>query len=190
MLIKRLLSILLMLDSFIGGEILHTLARAGHSGLHITSLVRDASKAQQVQSAYPEVKTILGDLDDTELIKEQSKAADVVLSTWHQAFDISSTNVSLKTSLLLDTQLVPKPLLRVCRPVRKRHRNPATGSKYQELQSTLRKRSAQAVSATQLMTLTMTSKIRRRSCPLSRRTPSESWRTLSSRNLHHQSRRR
>lgn len=67
--------------SFIGGDLLHNLARAGHSGLHITSLVRDASKAQQVQSVYPEVKTILGDLDDTGLVKEQSKAADVVLST-------------------------------------------------------------------------------------------------------------
>lgn len=67
-------------NSFIGGEVLHTLARAGHSGLHITSLVRDASKAQQVHLAYPNVKTILGDLDDTELIKEQSKAADLVLS--------------------------------------------------------------------------------------------------------------
>lgn len=33
-----------------------------------------------MQLAYPEVKTILGDLDDTELIREQSKAADVVLS--------------------------------------------------------------------------------------------------------------
>ncbi|KAH6633190.1 hypothetical protein C7974DRAFT_392328 [Boeremia exigua] len=65
---------------FIGGDILHTLARAGHSGLHITSLVRDAGKAQQVQFAYPDFKTILGDLDDTELIREQSKASDIVLN--------------------------------------------------------------------------------------------------------------
>ncbi len=48
--------------------------------MHITSLVRDASKAHQVQLAYPDVKTILGDLDDTDLIREQSKAADIVLS--------------------------------------------------------------------------------------------------------------
>lgn len=66
--------------SFIGGEILYTLASAGFPGSHVTSLVRDASKAQQVQLAYPGVKIILGDLDDTELIKEQSKAADIVLS--------------------------------------------------------------------------------------------------------------
>ncbi|KAJ4350810.1 hypothetical protein N0V95_004423 [Ascochyta clinopodiicola] len=65
---------------FIGGEVLHTLVRAGHSGSHITSLVRDAGKAEQVRLAYPDVKTILGDLDDTDLIKEQSKAADVVLN--------------------------------------------------------------------------------------------------------------
>lgn len=62
---------------YIGGDILHSLARAGHS---ITSLVRDANKAQQVQLAYPDVKTILGDLDDTDLIKKQSQAADVVLN--------------------------------------------------------------------------------------------------------------
>ena len=67
-------------DSFIGGDILHTLARAGYADLHITSLVRDAGRAQQVQFAYPDFKTILGDLDDTELIREQSKASDIVLS--------------------------------------------------------------------------------------------------------------
>ncbi|KAF3006672.1 hypothetical protein E8E13_008546 [Curvularia kusanoi] len=65
---------------YIGGEILHTLKQANHPGLHVTSLVRDASKAQQVQRAYPKVNTILGDLDDTDLIREQSKAADVVLN--------------------------------------------------------------------------------------------------------------
>ncbi|KAJ8111477.1 hypothetical protein OPT61_g5934 [Boeremia exigua] len=65
---------------FVGGDILHTLTRAGHSGLHITSLVRDASKAQQVQLAYPDVKTILGDLDNSKLIREQSEAADIVLN--------------------------------------------------------------------------------------------------------------
>ncbi|KAJ4406378.1 hypothetical protein N0V91_004587 [Didymella pomorum] len=70
---------------FIGGEILHTLAHAGRSGLHITALVRDASKAQQVQLTYPEVKTVLGDLDDIHLIRQQSKAADVVLTTGHAA---------------------------------------------------------------------------------------------------------
>ncbi|KAJ4993813.1 hypothetical protein SVAN01_00867 [Stagonosporopsis vannaccii] len=63
--------------SYIGGDILHTLANAGYS---ITSLVRDPSKAQRVQLAYPDVETVLGDLDDTELIKEQSKAADIVLN--------------------------------------------------------------------------------------------------------------
>ncbi|KZM19987.1 hypothetical protein ST47_g8853 [Ascochyta rabiei] len=72
--------VLLAFRSYIGGEVLHTLARAGHSGLHITSLVRDATKAEQVKLAYPDVKTILGDLDDTGLIKEQSKAADIVLN--------------------------------------------------------------------------------------------------------------
>lgn len=78
---SELVRYLLTVDSFVGGEILHTLARAGHSGLHITSLVRDSSKAEQVQLAYPDVKTILGDLDDADLVKEESKAADVVLST-------------------------------------------------------------------------------------------------------------
>lgn len=66
--------------SFIGGEILHTLARAEPSGLHITSLVPDAGKAERVKLAYPNVKIILGDLNDTDLIREQAQAADIVLS--------------------------------------------------------------------------------------------------------------
>ena len=69
--------------SYIGGDILHTLAHAGYS---ITSLVRDPSKAQRVQLAYPDVETVLGDLDDTELIKEHSKAADIVLSAFFPTY--------------------------------------------------------------------------------------------------------
>ena len=42
-------------------------------------MVRDATKAQQVAKAYPEVRVVQGDLDDTHLIEQESKDADIVL---------------------------------------------------------------------------------------------------------------
>ena len=60
---------------------MHTLAGVRDSRLHVTALVRAADGAKQLESAYPDVKTVLGDLEDTNLIRDLSEAADIVLSS-------------------------------------------------------------------------------------------------------------
>lgn len=61
------------------------------AALKIACLIRDQTKARQVQAQYPQVETILGDLDDESLITHQAEASDIVLhlaATGH----VSSTN--------------------------------------------------------------------------------------------------
>lgn len=44
-------------------------------------LVRTKEKAELVQKAYPGVCTVLGDLDDSELLEKEAAEADIVLRT-------------------------------------------------------------------------------------------------------------
>lgn len=51
-----------------------------HLNLHVACLVRNTSKAQQAQLAYPDAEIIEGSLDDTDLVKQEAQASDIVLS--------------------------------------------------------------------------------------------------------------
>ncbi|KAL6708744.1 hypothetical protein ACN47E_002440 [Coniothyrium glycines] len=64
---------------YIGGEVLHTLAHAFPGNTQISALVRDQTKAQQVQEKYPKVQTILGDLDNATLVTSEAEGSDIVL---------------------------------------------------------------------------------------------------------------
>ncbi|OAL50971.1 NAD(P)-binding protein [Pyrenochaeta sp. DS3sAY3a] len=64
---------------YVGGEILHTLAQSTIKAERLSSLVRDKTKVQQVQDAYPEGEVVLGDLDDVGLVRQEAEAADIVL---------------------------------------------------------------------------------------------------------------
>lgn len=66
---------------YLGGEALHTLVNSSLNSTRIRCLIRDETKAEQVQSAYPNVDVVLGDLDDTTLVKREAEAADIVLRT-------------------------------------------------------------------------------------------------------------
>lgn len=46
----------------------------------ITCLVRDAGKVDVVTSAFPAVRIVQGSLDDTDLVEDEAKNADIVLS--------------------------------------------------------------------------------------------------------------
>jgi len=50
-----------------------------HPDYQYTALVRTKDKATIVEKAYPNVKIVLGDLDNSELLEEQASKADVVL---------------------------------------------------------------------------------------------------------------
>ncbi|KAJ5562798.1 hypothetical protein N7535_002755 [Penicillium sp. DV-2018c] len=62
---------------YIGGDGLFAIASA-HPDWQISALVRSEEKATQVTSKYPQVRTVIGDLDSSDLIEEEVKNADIV----------------------------------------------------------------------------------------------------------------
>ncbi|KAL4914757.1 NAD(P)-binding protein [Aspergillus aurantiobrunneus] len=65
-------------SGYIGGDVLHAL-REAHPEYVMSVLVRDEAKAGIIAAAYPDVRTVLGDLDSAPLIEEQASQADVVI---------------------------------------------------------------------------------------------------------------
>ncbi|KXG49812.1 Semialdehyde dehydrogenase, NAD-binding [Penicillium griseofulvum] len=62
---------------YIGGDGLFTIAST-HPDWEFSALVRSEEKANQVTSKYPQIRTVIGDLDSSELIEEEVKKADIV----------------------------------------------------------------------------------------------------------------
>jgi hypothetical protein len=44
-------------------------------------LVRDASKTDQIKAAFPDIRIVVGELDDFELLKKEAADADIVVRT-------------------------------------------------------------------------------------------------------------
>ncbi|KAK7965230.1 hypothetical protein PG996_000416 [Apiospora saccharicola] len=65
---------------YIGGDALSVLSKA-HPEFEFTLLVRTQDKADKVQAQYPKATIVLGDLDDSGLLREQAATADIVLHT-------------------------------------------------------------------------------------------------------------
>ncbi|KAF2825848.1 nucleoside-diphosphate-sugar epimerase [Ophiobolus disseminans] len=73
---------------YVGGEVLYNLTHSSLDGLQISSIVRSGDHAKQLQAAYPNIRTVVGDLDDVALVKREAESADIVLhlaSTSHVA---------------------------------------------------------------------------------------------------------
>ena len=64
---------------FIGGDAIYAIYKA-HPEYEITCLVRSSDKAATVANEYPKFQFIYGDLNSVELIVEESKKADIVIS--------------------------------------------------------------------------------------------------------------
>jgi uncharacterized protein YbjT (DUF2867 family) len=64
---------------YIGGDALEAIAKA-HPEYDITCLVRNSDKGAQVAKQYPKIKLVYGDLESADVIEEESKKADIVLS--------------------------------------------------------------------------------------------------------------
>ena len=54
--------------------------RTAHPDYTVSALVRSESAAEEVKKQYPEIKIVLGGLDDVEKIEAEAKESDVVLS--------------------------------------------------------------------------------------------------------------
>lgn len=63
---------------YIGGEVLYSLQKI-HPDYEISALIRDSEKAGRVSAAFPKVRVVLGDLDNSELIEQESYKANVVI---------------------------------------------------------------------------------------------------------------
>ncbi|KAI2785978.1 hypothetical protein POX_h09743 [Penicillium oxalicum] len=65
---------------YIGGDALAVIHNA-HPEFSYVALVRSTDKADQVKAQFPNVQTVIGDLDNSALLERESAAADIVLHT-------------------------------------------------------------------------------------------------------------
>ncbi|RDW75541.1 NAD(P)-binding Rossmann-fold containing protein [Coleophoma cylindrospora] len=65
-------------SGYIGGEVVDVMSKK-HPEWTLITLVRDAEQAKLVKGKYPAVETVIGTLDDHNLLVEEGKRADVVL---------------------------------------------------------------------------------------------------------------
>ncbi|KAF2179689.1 NAD(P)-binding protein [Zopfia rhizophila CBS 207.26] len=71
---------------YIGGDVLYKFATLDTSKFRVSCLVRSTDKAAQMSKAYPSVRIVQGNLDDSHIIEHESRNADVALhlaSTGH-----------------------------------------------------------------------------------------------------------
>ena len=76
---------------YVGGDVLYRLQQSSVVKSQLTCLVRDASKAKQLSATYPDVEIIQGGLDDSDLVEQEAKKADVVLSPLYRTLILLST---------------------------------------------------------------------------------------------------
>lgn len=63
---------------YIGGEILHVLQQT-NPDYNIAALIRDQEKASKISAAFPNVRVVFADLDNVDIIEEESRKANVVI---------------------------------------------------------------------------------------------------------------
>lgn len=68
---------------YIGGDVLHALVHA-HPEYEIACLVRNSDKGAQVASQYAKARLVYGNLDDGDILGQEAKKADIVLSALRQ----------------------------------------------------------------------------------------------------------
>ena len=66
------------MTGYIAGDALHVLYEK-HPDYEYVALVRTQEKADLVKKAFPNVRIALGNLDDSDLLKDEASKADVVL---------------------------------------------------------------------------------------------------------------
>ncbi|RYP04920.1 hypothetical protein DL764_004132 [Monosporascus ibericus] len=65
-------------SGYIGGQVLRELTR-GHPECSTTVFIRDNETAAHISGAFPKVRTVVGHLDDAELLEREASQASVVL---------------------------------------------------------------------------------------------------------------
>ncbi len=62
---------------YIGGDVFYAVSQA-HPDWQISVLVRNKDKAAKLSGEYPSARVVLGDLDSSAVIEEETKNADIV----------------------------------------------------------------------------------------------------------------
>lgn len=63
---------------YIGGDALYYLSQH-HPNFEYAALIRTEEKASRVREAYPNIRTVIGSLDDSEILVKEAAWADIVL---------------------------------------------------------------------------------------------------------------
>jgi hypothetical protein len=68
---------------------------SAHPDWQFSALVRSQEKAALVTSKYPQIRTVIGDLDSSDLIEEEVKNTDIVFRMFTKApyLQFNSANV-------------------------------------------------------------------------------------------------
>ena len=71
-------------SGYVGGQVLRELVR-GHPEYAITALVRDAKSAATISQDYPKIRTVIGDLNDGDLVEKEASEASVVVRAYYDS---------------------------------------------------------------------------------------------------------
>lgn len=66
------------ITGYIGGDAFHWLSQH-HRDFEYSALIRTEEKAKYVRELYPNVRIVIGDLDESEKIEKEAAWADIVL---------------------------------------------------------------------------------------------------------------
>jgi uncharacterized protein YbjT (DUF2867 family) len=66
------------ITGYIGGDLFHHLTQH-HADYEFSALIRTKEKAKYLTDLYPNVRVVLGELDDAEKIERESAWADIVI---------------------------------------------------------------------------------------------------------------
>lgn len=66
------------ITGYIAGDAFYAIHKA-HPDYKYVALIRTEEKAGKVRAAYPDVRVVIGGLDDSAIIEEESAKADIVL---------------------------------------------------------------------------------------------------------------
>ena len=66
---------------YIGGDGLYAISQK-HPDWKVSALVRNQSKGAELESKYPQVRIVKGDLDSADVIEKEVQDADIVFREW------------------------------------------------------------------------------------------------------------
>ncbi|KAL3483867.1 NAD(P)-binding protein [Aspergillus germanicus] len=80
---------------YIGGDVFYLLQQ-NHPDAEFSLLIRSVEKAKAVLQKYPAVRTVVGSLDDSELIEREAAQADIVIHTADSSDHVGSATAIAK----------------------------------------------------------------------------------------------